>query len=155
FNLEGLRINYVHAKRAAERVALEAARDRDVVVVNPSYLLGPGDREGSIMGRFCLRYWKGRVPLIPPGGYDLVDVRDVALGHLLAAEKGTAGRRYILGGENLSVREFVQVLAQVRGWSRTCLSLPLWPFYVAAWTAELRSLIKNREPYPSLQHLRL
>jgi len=68
-----------------------------------------------------------------------------------------ARNRYIdaVRGYNVTIREFVRLLAQVRGWSRPCVSWPLWPFFIAAWTAELRSLVKNREPYPSLQHLRL
>src|SRR5262249_42906303 len=89
---------YVSSQRAAEERALTS--DRDVVVTNPAYLVGPEDFEPSIMGRFCIRYWKGRVPFSPPGGLNLVDVRDVACAHLLAAEHGQTGRRYILGGED-------------------------------------------------------
>src|SRR5205085_7315411 len=89
FNLDRLAIPYVHAKRKAEQEALGAARrGQDVVVVNPAYLVGPGDHEGSIMGRLCVRFWKGRLLLAPPGGINLVDVRDAARGHLLAAEHG-------------------------------------------------------------------
>src|SRR5438445_597853 len=83
----GVRIDYVQAKRAAEQLAFAAAaRGRHVIVTNPGYLLGPEDHEHSVMGRFCLRFWKGRMPVAPPGGLSLADVRDVARGHLLAAE---------------------------------------------------------------------
>src|SRR5262245_23531307 len=91
FNLEGVDFPYVHSKREAERVAL--AGGRDVVVVNPAYLIGPDDHELSVMGRLCTRFWRGRLPVTLPGGLNLVDVRDVARGHLLAAERGAAGRR--------------------------------------------------------------
>src|SRR5947207_1382546 len=66
FELEKLRVDYVHAKRAAERLALEGPRP--AVVTNPGYLLGPEDHERSVMGRLCARFWRGRVPLAPPGG---------------------------------------------------------------------------------------
>src|SRR5439155_20560421 len=111
-----LQVDYVRAKRAAEQAALNAARGgQDVVVVNPGYLLGPDDHEPSVMGRMCVRAWKGRLPLAAPGGYNLVDVRDVAVGHLLAAEHGQSGQRYILGGENLRIQDFLRRLATVAG----------------------------------------
>src|SRR5262249_22116390 len=116
FELGDLRIDYVHAKRNAEQVALAAAASgKDVVVVNPAYLLGPDDLEPSVIGRFCVRFWRGLMPLAPPGGINLVDVRDAALGHLLAAERGLAGRRYILGGENHSFASLMQLLTAPAG----------------------------------------
>jgi dihydroflavonol-4-reductase len=156
FELEHLKVDYVHAKRTAEQLALTAAsQGKDVVVVNPGYLVGPGDDEGSVIGRFCLRFWKGRVPLIPPGGFDLVDVRDVALGHLLAAEHGQRGRRYILGGENGSMWEFARCLAEVRGQVSRRLPMPGWFFTLLARGAEIRAHLRHRDPYPSMQQARV
>src|SRR5262249_47485840 len=65
FNLDRLNLAYVQAKRAAENLAL--ASDRDVVAVNPGYLLGPEDFERSVMGALCHRFWRGRAPMAPPG----------------------------------------------------------------------------------------
>jgi dihydroflavonol-4-reductase len=157
FELQRLKVDYVHAKKGAEDIALAAAeRGRDVVVVNPAYLIGPCDYEGSVMGRFCVRVWKGRVPLIPPGGWNLVDVRDVARGHVLAAERGEAGRRYILGGENLSMLDFVRILGEARGGpARWSMRMPGWLYGCIAYVAELRAHLLNREPYPARQHVRL
>jgi dihydroflavonol-4-reductase len=156
FTLQRLRMDYVHAKKAAEEIALAAARDRDVVVVNPGFLLGPEDYDGSIIGRLCLRCWKGRVPLLPPGGMSFADVRDVAAGHLLTAEHGRRGRRYILGGENLTMVDFVRLAATVRGLSpKWWLPMPGWLNATIACAAELRAAWTRREPYPSLQHVRL
>ena len=154
FNLQRLRVDYVHAKRAAEEVALDAAeRGADVVVVNPGYLIGPGDEEGSIMGRLCLRFWRGHVPLIPPGALNFVDVRDAARGHLLAAERGRRGTRYILGGENRTMREFAECLAEVGGMeSLRRYSLPPVLQMALACLAECRAALVHREPYPSLQY---
>jgi dihydroflavonol-4-reductase len=156
FNMHA-KIDYVHAKRRAEEIALDAAQaGRDVVVVNPGYLVGPDDFEPSVMGKFCARVWKGKMSAVAPGGYNLVDVRDVAAGHLLAAERGQSGRRYILGGENLSMVEFVRMLTAEAGLRpRAIPTLPLSALWAAAWIAENRSRRTGREPYPSFQHVRL
>jgi dihydroflavonol-4-reductase len=154
FNLRDLAIDYVHAKYAAEAEAL--ASGLDVVVTNPGYLVGPDDPEGSVMGRLCARVWKGRLPVAPPGGFNLVDVRDVAAGHLLAAERGRGGRRYVLGGMNLSLRQFLRLLADAAGLHPRALpQVPLWALRVVALLAEGRARLTGREPYPSFQHARL
>jgi dihydroflavonol-4-reductase len=157
FNLDGVKVDYVHAKRAAEQLALVAAgRGQDVVVVNPCHLVGPEDHERSVMGRLCLRFWKGRVPLAPPGGINLVDVRDVARGHLLAAEHGRAGRRYILGGENHTLGGFLSLLADVAGYRPRALPrVPAWVLLALAELAEGWAWLTGREPCPSLQQARL
>ena len=141
FRLRRLKVDYVHVKREAEAEALAAAAaGRDVVVVNPAYLIGPEDYERSAMGRLCLRGWKGKMPLVPAGAMNFVDVRDAARGHLLAAERGRSGMRYILGGENLTLAEFAAQLVAVRGLPpRTQRILPAWAQIVAAWYAELRA----------------
>lgn len=153
FKLDRLRVDYVITKRAAEQLALAAAANgRDVVVTNPGYLVGPDDPEGSVMGRLCQRFWRGRVPISPPGGYNLVDVRDVATGHLLAAEHGQSGRRYILGGENRAFAEFLQMLAEVAGWQPRALpTMPGWLMAILAEISEMRSRFTLKEPYPSRQ----
>jgi dihydroflavonol-4-reductase len=157
FTLDHAGLSYVRAKRAAEALALEAAAaGRDVVVTNPTYLVGPDDFEGSVMGRFCQRVWKGRLPLAPPGGVNLADVRDVAAGHLLAAEQGRAGRRYILGGEDHTFAVLIRLLARAAGcrpW--TTPRVPGWAVTAVAGLAELRALLTGREPYPSFGHVRL
>lgn len=153
FRLDRLGVDYIHAKRAAEQVALEAARDGgDVVVVNPAYLIGPGDFERSVMGQFCKRFWRGQVLFAPPGGFNLVDVRDVALGHMLAAERGEPGRRYILAGENRTFPELMAMLAEVGGLRpRSTLRAP-WPLLATMSAAtELRARLNGRQPYPSWQ----
>jgi len=154
FNLAGVKLAYVQAKRAAEELALGS--DREVVVVNPGYLIGPEDYEQSVMGKLCHRFWRGRAPLAPPGGLNLVDVRDVAVGHLLAAERGTRGRRYILGGENLRYADFMRTMADVAGMRPRWLpTIPRPIFSVGALLNEARGRLRGKEPYPSLAHVRL
>ena len=133
-----------------------ARTDRDVVVVNPGYLIGPDDFEGSVMTRAFARYWRGRMPALPPGGYSLADVRDVARGHLLAAEKGQAARRYILAGENLDWPQLARRLASVAGFRpRLTPTIPAWGLRTMASLGEMRAKFTNREPYPSIQQARL
>jgi len=157
FNLTELDVDYVRAKRASEETALKAASaGRPVVVVNPGYLVGPDDWLGSVMGKLCIRFWKGRLFVVPRSGFNFVDVRDVALGHLLAAERGEPGRRYILGGENETLKQFLVMLSEVASLRpRGLLTPPHWLLRVAATVAERRARRKGREAYPSIQQTRL
>jgi dihydroflavonol-4-reductase len=152
-----IKLDYIRAKVTAEHLVNDAALNgRDIVVTNPGYLVGPEDYELSIMGRFCVRFWKGRVPMSPPGGLNLVDVRDAATGHLLAAEGGIAGQRYILGGENHHFPSFLRLLASVSNCRPRALPRMPWLLLAGvAGLAEFRSLLTGREPYPSLAHARL
>jgi dihydroflavonol-4-reductase len=157
WNLQNLGVDYVRAKRSAEELMLAADRRKcDVVVVNPSYLIGPEDYTPSVMGRFLIRFWEGRIPIAPPGGLNLVDVRDVAQGHLLAAEHGQRGRRYILAGHNVWFRDMLPLLASVgRIRFYAHLSLPHRLEWLLALLMEARSYVNRKEPYPSVQHCRM
>lgn len=157
FNLKDLAVDYVHAKRDAEELALNAAEHGvDAVVVNPGYLIGPEDYARSVMGRLCVRFWKGKVPVVPPGALNFVDVRDVACGHILAAERGRRGRRYILGGENRTMGEFLRCLAEVASMRQMWRPhLPGWLQYLLAVGMEWRAARTQREPYPSVQYARM
>lgn len=152
--VDELPIEYIRAKREAERVALEsAAAGRDVVITNPAFLVGPEDFERSLMGRFCRRYWRGQIPIAPPGGFNLLDARDAALGHLLAAERGQSGRCYILGGENRTFPSFMALLARVGGLSPQAVPVaPWWTLATLARLAELRAVVTRDQPYPAWQH---
>ncbi len=114
WNLGALRVPYVSTKREAEELALKASGSGlEVVVLNPASVVGPADYAGSEFGTLCRRFWHGRIPLHFGGGNNFVDVRDVADGHLLAAERGRAGERYLLGGHNRTYTAFFSDLARV------------------------------------------
>jgi dihydroflavonol-4-reductase len=122
FNLPGAEPALV-AKHRAERFALERARSGlPVVVVNPTVIAGPGDWRPTPSGGVLLRYlnWpvSRRLRFPRTGGLNIVDVDDVAAGHHLAMSRGRVGERYILGGENLDLRDLVQgVLPEATGLS--------------------------------------
>lgn len=153
-------VEYVRAKRAAEDVAQAAAAGRDVVIVNPGYLFGPDDPGPSVMGDVCLHYWRGHIAFAPPGGINAVDVRDAAAGHLLAAERGVPGRRYVLGGENVRFAELFAMLARAGGLRRRLLpelGSALSPRVLCglAAVAELNYRLTGREPFPSFELVRM
>ncbi len=109
------RFAYYRSKLYAEYEALDhARRGLDVVVVNPSLLLGPGDVHGSSTGD-VKRFLDGRIPMTPAGGVAYVDARDAAEAMILAMEKGAAGRRYLVNASNCTVAELFARLSRLSG----------------------------------------
>jgi len=117
---------YSASKIAGEHYALEAARaGRDVVITNPSYIIGPGDSRGGTT--WPIRsYLRGRLRFVVAGGLCLVDVRDTALGLIAAAERGKAGERYVLANRdgNMSHAEFFARVGEIAGRKRRQLRVP-------------------------------
>ncbi len=107
---------YVDAKHEGEACALavSAGEDIDVVIVNPSYVLGPDDPSGTST-RIIGNYLRGKVPGVVDADINIVDVDDVAKGHILAARKGRPGERYILGGHNIHWTEVIEEVARISG----------------------------------------
>ena len=115
---------YYRSKHYAEREALEAsAPGFDVVIVNPSLLLGPGDLRESSTGD-VRRFLEGAIPALPAGGLAFVDVRDAARGMWLAFERGRPGERYLLNAANLTLAAFFQRLERLTGVPAPRLALP-------------------------------
>jgi dihydroflavonol-4-reductase len=115
---------YVLSKGASEQLALEASQEIDLVAVNPSFPVGPGDITPTPTGRLVRDVAQGRLPVRISGGLNLVDVRDVARGHLLAYERGRRGERYLLSGTNLSNDEFMGKIYAISGRSTPVIRLP-------------------------------
>jgi dihydroflavonol-4-reductase len=115
-SLEALVGDYKKSKYLAEQAALEAARaGLDVVIVNPSTPIGSYDIKPTPTGEIILRFLQGRMPFYVHTGLNLVDVCDVAAGHILAWRKGRTGERYILGNRNLSLKDMLEMLAALTG----------------------------------------
>jgi dihydroflavonol-4-reductase len=116
---------YYRTKLYAERAALDANRpgELEVVVVNPSLLLGPGDLRESSTGDVRL-FLERSIPAVPAGGMAFVDARDAALGMLQAFERGRAGERYLLNAKNLTIAAFFQRLERISGVKAPLLRMP-------------------------------
>lgn len=117
--------SYMASKLAAERAAMRAANEQFVVIVNPTTVYGSGDRtlnSGSLVKKIA----RSRIVPVPPGGGNAVDVDDVVEGILAAADRGRSGRRYILGGMNLTFTEIFSTIADVTGSHALFAPLPRW-----------------------------
>jgi len=108
--------HYKRSKYQAEHEVLRAgAAGLDVVLVHPTFPVGEGDAAPTPTGRTIVEFLNGRIPAYVDTALNVVSVDDVARGHLLAAQLGTRGRSYILGGENMSLREMLTILAELCG----------------------------------------
>ena len=118
---------YQRSKFLAEEIARDfARRGLPVVIVNPSAPVGIGDHKPTPTGQIVVDFLKGRMFGYVDTGLNIVDVEDVGAGHLLAAERGQAGSRYILGGENLTLKQILDLLAEVSGRPPVRLRIPHW-----------------------------
>jgi dihydroflavonol-4-reductase len=148
---------YKRSKFLAERVAdsFVAMGKLPIVIVNPSTPVGEDDARPTPTGQFLVDFLSGRIPAYVDTGLNVVDVRDVAEGHLLAAERGVVGERYILGHRNVTLAELLDMLAQISGvrWARVRLPHVV-PLLVAAIEAPLARL-RRRPPRVSLEAVRL
>ena len=155
-SLEDMVGHYKRSKFLAEKEALSSAREGlDVVVVSPSTPIGPKDRKPTPTGRMIVDFLRGRMPAYLDTGLNIVHVRDVAEGHILAMEKGRKGEKYILGNENLTLREIFQLLESVSGRKAPRIRLPRWPILIMAYILEGVSRITKREPSIPLDGVRM
>jgi dihydroflavonol-4-reductase len=148
---------YKQSKFAAEEAVRELARDRGlpVVIVNPSTPVGPGDVKPTPTGRLIVEAARGQMPAFVDTGLNIVHVDDVAEGHLAAAEKGLIGDRYILGGENLTLAEILAEVATAAGRRPPRLRVPHGALLPVAFGAELVARISGREPFVTLDGVRM
>ena len=118
---------YQRSKFLAEEVARDFARQGlPVVIVNPSTPVGIGDHKPTPTGQIIVDFLNGRIFGYVDTGLNIIDVDDVAAGHLLAAQRGQVGQRYILGGENLTLKQILDLLAEVSGRPQVRLRIPHW-----------------------------
>jgi dihydroflavonol-4-reductase len=148
---------YKQSKLAAERLVEAMARDRGLpaVIVNPSTPIGPRDIKPTPTGRIVVEAALGRIPAFVDTGLNLVHVDDVAAGHLLAMQKGAIGERYILGGQNASLREMLAAIAALTGRRAPTVSLPRAPLYPLAWAAEAAARFTGKEPFITRDALKM
>jgi dihydroflavonol-4-reductase len=147
---------YKTSKFLAERVAVElAGAGAPVVIVNPSAPVGPWDVKPTPTGQMVVDFLRGRMFATVDTGLNLVHVRDVARGHLLAAERGKIGEKYILGNANLSLAEIGRLLAEV-AWGRVPrVRIPYAVAWVAALCFEGTARVTRRPPRVPLTAVRM
>jgi dihydroflavonol-4-reductase len=139
--------HYKRSKFMAEMEAIKAAADGlPVVIVNPTTPVGPGDWKPTPTGRIIVDFLNGRMPAYVDTGLNIAAVEDIAAGHLLAAEKGRIGERYLLGARNMTLKEILDTLAAIAGRPAPRVRLPHAVAIAAAHASELFSRVTGREP---------
>ena len=148
---------YKRSKFLAEETVCGLVREQllPAVIVNPSTPIGPRDLRPTPTGRMIVEAASGRMPAFVDTGLNLVHVDDVAAGHLLAEERGRVGERYILGGENMTLAEILRRIAALTGRRPPTIKLPIPAIWPIALVAEGMARITGREPFVTLDGLRL
>jgi dihydroflavonol-4-reductase len=143
----------VEAERLVERMVAE--ENLPAVIVNPSTPVGARDLRPTPTGRIIVEAACGRMPAYVETGLNVVDVEDVAWGHLLALEKGRVGERYILGGDNLMLRVLLGEIADLAGQRAPRVRLPVAPLVPLAHAAEALARLNGREPFLTVDGLKM
>jgi dihydroflavonol-4-reductase len=139
--------HYKRSKFLAELEAIKAASAGvPVVIVNPTAPVGPGDWKPTPTGRIIVDFLNGKMPAYVDTGLNVVPVEDVAAGHLLAAEKGRIGERYILGARNMTLKQILDALAQITGRSAPRVKMPHAVALAAGYADQWISRLTGREP---------
>jgi dihydroflavonol-4-reductase len=148
---------YKRSKVVAERLvdAMIAHDALPAVIVNPSTPIGPRDIKPTPTGRIIVEAACGRMPGFVETGLNLAHVDDVAAGHVAALARGNVGERYILGGENVLLVNMLRDIARLAGQPPPRLKLPRGPLYPIAAAAEIISTMTRREPFLTLDGLRM
>ncbi len=148
--------HYKRSKYLAERRAETfLARGLDIVFVHPSTPVGPGDYKPTPTGKIIVDFLCRRMPAYVDTGLNLVHVKDVAAGHLLALDRGRTGEKYILGNQNLTLGEIFLMLERISGVRASRWRVPLGPVWVAAQLSEVLSRVTGREPLIPLEGVRM
>jgi dihydroflavonol-4-reductase len=149
--------HYKRSKFMAEQVALEAGRGgMRVVTVNPTTPVGEQDVKPTPTGRIVVDFLKGKFPAYVEAGLNLVDVRECARGHVAALEKGKSGERYILGGENLTLKQILDKLGTISSLPSPRVKLPYFVAYVAgAVDQTVSGRLLGREPRATVETVRM
>jgi dihydroflavonol-4-reductase len=148
--------HYKQSKYFAEQEAIKAAKSgQDLVIVNPSTPIGAWDLKPTPTGEIILRFLRRQMPFYVDTGLNLIDVTDVAWGHLLALKKGKSGDRYILGNQNWTLKTLLEKLAVITGLPAPGGKIPHWLPSTAAWLDERILARLGKKPSLSLDGVRM
>jgi len=156
FNLFEIANDYIMTKWQSERIAMRFAEaGAPVVIVNPAFPFGPRDIAPTPTGKIIVAIMKKQIPGVSPGGFCTIDVDDCAMGHLLAEEKGRVGERYVLGNDNVSLRDFIALVSKVAGTPTPRLPLPKSVSAGIALSMELwADHVSHEEPRATFRSMR-
>ena len=148
---------YKRSKFLAEIEVKKLVRERGLpaVIVNPSTPVGPRDVKPTPTGRVILEAAKGKMPAYVDTGLNLAHVDDVAMGHLLALDKGRIGERYILGGDDMSLGAMLQQICAIAGQKPPSLCIPRGLIYPVAYLMEAWAGISGKEPMTTVDSLKM
>jgi len=139
--------DYKKSKFLAEGAAQEfLAQGLPLVIVNPSTPVGPGDVKPTPTGKIIVDFLNRKMPAYLDTGLNLLDVEDCARGHILAAQKGRVGEKYILGNENVTLAGIFALLSEITGLSAPRVRLPYYPILCAAYLNQALSALTGKEP---------
>ncbi len=149
--------HYKRSKFMAEQVAMEfAASGLPLVIVNPTTPVGRGDIKPTPTGKMILDFVRGRMPAYVDTGLNIVNVEDVARGHILAESRGRVGERYILGGENMSLNRIFEVLASICGKRAPRFRIPYFVALISGYLDNLfTGTVLRREPFIPIDGVRM
>lgn len=154
--LEDLSVHYARSKFLGEERARKLAKEgAPVVIVNPSAPMGPFDVKPTPTGRVVLDFLLRKMPGYMETGLNVIDVHDCARGHILAAQKGEVGERYILAHENLSIREIFEKLAEITGLPAPKFKVPKWVALTASFASEVKAKVLGKPPKVPLAGVRM
>ena len=147
---------YKRSKFQAEQVALEfAAQGLPVVIVNPTAPMGDHDFKPTPTGKMVVDFLRGAMPAYLDTGLNVVDVRDVAEGHILACERGRSGERYILGAENMTLQQIFENLAELTGRKAPTVRIPYAVAYAAGVASTAWARVSGVEPRAPLDAVKM
>jgi dihydroflavonol-4-reductase len=149
--------HYKRSKCLAEQEALKAAQaGQQVVILNPTTPIGPNDAKPTPTGRIFVDFLNGKFPAYIDTGMNLVDVAEVARAHAVALTKGTPGRTYILGGENLTLKQILDKMSAITGIPSPKVKIPIAVAATYAFFEEwITGRIRGKEPRATLEEVRM
>jgi dihydroflavonol-4-reductase len=149
--------HYKRSKFMAEQQAIAAAQDgQQVMILNPTTPIGPNDAKPTPTGRIFVDFLKGDFPAYVDTGLNLVDVTEVARTHVAALTTGTPGRRYILGGENLTLKQILDKMSAITGIPSPTVQIPFAVAATYAFFEEwITGRIRGKEPRATLEEVRM
>ena len=148
--------DYKKSKYYAEREAVKASQlGQDIVIVNPSTPIGAWDIKPTPTGNTIVRFLKRKMPFYVDTGLNLIDVEDVVWGHLLALKKGRSGERYILGNQNITLKQILDRLALITNLPAPNKTIPYWIPYTVAWIEENILAPLGKKPTISLDSVKM